>query len=199
MDKSVSAEGKSTPGAAATGVAQPAPNPAGSAFPGSAAGAEPAGADDIRSAGATPVVGGAPLEPEPTPELAATLKNAGIEISEAEAGLLLRVFDLRFAADSDKLLPSEKPRLDVLARALAAAPAGRNFLVEGHAAATGKPQGELELSLARAKRIVDELVARGLSAGRFIYRGLGSTMPIASNEDEAGKSRNRRVEVTILD
>ena len=203
MDKTVSARGTSPAGTAAApgapGVAQPAPGTSGSASPGSAAGAGTDGADDIRNAGATAVIGGAPLEPEPSPELEATLKNAGIEISEVDAGLLLRVFDLRFAADSDMLLPTEKPKLDVLAEALAAAPPGRNFLVEGHAAATGKPQGELALSQARAKRIVDELVARGFAAGRFIYRGLGSTKPLASNDDEAGKARNRRVEVTILD
>lgn len=130
------------------------------------------------------------------------LAAAGLELDESPLGLVLRAADLRFKADSDELLPAEKARLDAISAALRAAydaGRGRNFLVEGHAAATGKPAGELELSGRRAKRVVDELVARGLPAAAFVWRGLGSTIPLAANDSEAGKARNRRVEITILE
>jgi outer membrane protein OmpA-like peptidoglycan-associated protein len=151
-------------------------------------------------AGPGPLAGqGEALALAASPELSDALAKAGLEIGQGEAGVVLSIFDLRFAADSDALLASEKGRLDLIARALSSAPGDRNFLVEGHAAATGKPAGELELSRLRAKRIVDELVARGLAAPRFIYRGLGSSRPVAPNDTEAGKARNRRVEITILE
>ena len=119
------------------------------------------------------------------------------ELARTDRGVVLLLFDLRFAPDSAELLPGEAGRLDAIAAALKSIP-DRTFLVEGHAADVGKPQGQYELSEQRAKSIVDALVARGLPASRFIYRGLGADRPLASNADEAGRARNRRVEITIL-
>ena len=147
-------------------------------------------------AGDPPEKAGAPPDPGPAP---LALAREGIELAQGEAGIVLKIFGLQFKADSDELLPGERGRLDLVATALAAAPSDRGFLVEGHAASAGKPQGELELSQRRAKRIVDELAARGLAPTRFIYRGLGSTKPLAPNDSEAGRARNRRVEISILD
>ncbi len=126
------------------------------------------------------------------------LDEAGVEIAQSPAGIVLRVRDIRFVADSDEVLPSELWRLDAIAAALKALP-GRNFLVEGYSASVGNPSGELALSQRRAKRIADELAARGIEAGRFMYRGLGSAQPLAPNDTEAGRAKNRRVEITVLD
>ena len=156
----------------------------------------------LYSAGPGEVESSGDLPPAPSPDLATAALGAsgsGIEVGPGVAGLTLRIPDLRFVADSATLLPAEAARLDLVAKALSAAPPDRNFLVEGHAASTGKPQGELELSSLRAKSVVDALVARGLAAARFIWRGLGSAQPIAPNDSEAGRARNRRVEITILD
>jgi outer membrane protein OmpA-like peptidoglycan-associated protein len=57
----------------------------------------------------------------------------------------------------------------------------------------------MELSIQRAKRMVDELVSRGIPASRFMYKGWGGTKPLADNTSETGRSRNRRVEITILE
>ncbi len=126
------------------------------------------------------------------------LAKAGVDIVDAGTSLVLRVRDLRFVPDGDEILSGERWRLDAIHDALAAL-TGRNFLVEGHAAAVGKSAGELELSRRRAKRVVDELVARGIAASRFIWRGLGSTLPLAPNDTEENRAKNRRVEITILD
>ena len=72
-------------------------------------------------------------------------------------------------------------------------------MVEGHSASTGNPTGEKNLSVERAKSIVDELVKRGIPANQFIFRGLGSEVPIADNSTSEGKALNRRVEITILE
>jgi outer membrane protein OmpA-like peptidoglycan-associated protein len=111
---------------------------------------------------------------------------------------VLLLYDLRFVADGDQILSSERGRIDTIAAALKKIPE-RSFLVEGHTADLGKAAGQYELSERRARRVVDELVARGIPAGRFVYRGLGADAPIAPSDTEANRARNRRVEITILD
>jgi outer membrane protein OmpA-like peptidoglycan-associated protein len=120
------------------------------------------------------------------------------ELSEIPEGVRLLLRDIRFVPDSAEFLPEERYRLDLIAEALKQIP-DRNFLVEGHTADLGRPAGEMELSIERAKRMVDELVRRGISPTRFIYKGWGGTRPIAGNSSEAGRNANRRVEITILE
>ena len=119
-------------------------------------------------------------------------------VEETDAGLRLSVRNLQFVPDSSELLSSEKSRLDEIAKVLKLAPKA-TFLVEGHSASTGNPTGEKNLSVERAKSIVDELVKRGIPANQFIFRGLGSEVPIADNSTSEGKALNRRVEITILE
>lgn len=130
------------------------------------------------------------------------LPAQNIEVAAVPEGVKLTVRDIRFVADSDEILNSERGRLDIIARALqsvAGAGAAQSLiLVEGHTAAVGRPAGEQELSVRRAKKIVDELVARGIPADRFIYKGWGGTKPLADNSTETGRAKNRRVEITIL-
>lgn len=117
---------------------------------------------------------------------------------DTPAGIRLSVRDIKFKADSDEVLPSEKSRLDEIAAVLKLAPKSQ-FLIEGHTAAVGKPGGEQTLSEQRARRIAAELSKRGISADRFICKGYGGNKPIASNSTDAGRAQNRRVEITILE
>lgn len=141
-----------------------------------------------------------PSEPVPAP--AVNLPEQNIEIAPVPEGVKLTVRDIRFVADSAQVLPAERGRLDLIAQALKTvleSTAGHPMiLVEGHTASVGKSKGEKELSVKRAKEIVDELVARGIPAERFMYKGWGGTKPITDNSTEAGRAENRRVEITIL-
>jgi outer membrane protein OmpA-like peptidoglycan-associated protein len=150
--------------------------------------------------GAPPGAGPGKLDAGEGPSLAdgGEFAAAGLEIDSGPEGMVLRVKDLRFVPDSDAILPSELWRLDAIAAALKALP-GKAFLVAGHSAAVGKAAGELELSIERAKRVTEELIARGIEASRLLYRGFGSSRPLASNGSEEGRAKNRRVEITILD
>lgn len=121
-----------------------------------------------------------------------------ILVSETDSGLKLAIHDLKFKPDSDELMPGENGRLDEIASILKLAPSSM-FLIEGHTAKTGYTKGEYEVSNARARRIAGELAKRGISAGRFICKGLGSTKPVASNSTKDGMAMNRRVEITILE
>ncbi|MDR0690039.1 MAG: OmpA family protein, partial [Spirochaetaceae bacterium] len=143
------------------------------------------------------------LKPTPAPVPSGSRRipegtMAGIDITNVDEGLRLTLKDARFYPDSDEFLPAERPRLDLIAQALRQIP-DRTFLVEGHTAAVGNPSGEMELSLQRAKRMVDELISRGILPERFIYKGWGGTKPLGDNADDAGRARNRRVEITILE
>jgi len=132
-----------------------------------------------------------------TPE-ADPVRAAPFTVERTEQGIRLSVRDLRFAADSDALLGDETDRLDAVAETLRLVPEGR-FLVEGHTASVGRTEGEKELSVRRAQKIVDEMTKRGLAADRFIFAGYGGTRPVAGNNTEAERAQNRRVEITILE
>jgi outer membrane protein OmpA-like peptidoglycan-associated protein len=164
------------------------------ADPGAAA-AEPA------AVGAVPPASDGPPDPavlRAGAEPLALPGDQGIEVAAVPEGVRLTIKDLRFAPDSDQLLPAERPRLDLIADTLRAIP-DRAFLVEGHTAAVGKVAGEQELSLRRARRVVEELTSRGIGADRFLYKGWGGTRPLADNGSDAGRAANRRVEITILE
>lgn len=130
------------------------------------------------------------------------LPDQNIEIAAVPQGVKLTVKDIRFVADSEQILLAERGRLDLIARSLLSVLQSSSgnpmILVEGHTAAVGKTEGEQDLSVRRAKKIVDELIMRGIPADRFMYKGWGGTKPIADNSTEAGRAKNRRVEITIL-
>jgi len=126
------------------------------------------------------------------------LQDSGIDLVPVSEGIRLTIRDIRFVPDSAEFLPAERPRLDLIAEALKQIPE-RTFLVEGHTASTGFPSGEMNLSIERARRMVEELVRRGIAAERFIYKGWGGTRPVGDNATNEGRSANRRVEITILE
>ncbi|CAN0602472.1 unnamed protein product, partial [Ectocarpus sp. 12 AP-2014] len=66
----------------------------------------------------------------------------------------------------------------------------------GHSSSEGADDYNRDLSQRRAASVADALVARGLDVGRTAAVGKGEDEPIASNDDEAGRSLNRRVEIS---
>ena len=121
-----------------------------------------------------------------------------IVIEEKDNGLTLKMQNIHFLPDSPVILPEEHSRLDIIAGLLEEAP-GQTFLVVGYTADVGSRESQYELSVNRAKAIVDELVARGIPSKQFLYRGEGGDNPVASNLSNEGRAKNRRVEITILD
>ncbi|MCL2809886.1 MAG: OmpA family protein [Treponema sp.] len=126
------------------------------------------------------------------------MEDSQIELVSIPEGIRLIIRDIRFIPDTAQFLPEEASRLDLIADALKQIPQ-RTFLVEGHTAATGRASAEMDLSIQRATRLIEELVKRGISANRFVYIGWGGTKPISDNSTEEGRSLNRRVEITILE
>ncbi|PLX09706.1 MAG: hypothetical protein C0596_01415 [Marinilabiliales bacterium] len=71
--------------------------------------------------------------------------------------------------------------------------------IRGHTDNTGSYQGNINLSNQRAKSVYDYLVAHGINSSRLKYRGYGPDKPIASNDNEDGRAKNRRTEFFIIE
>ncbi|CAD6556624.1 Peptidoglycan-associated lipoprotein [Paraburkholderia hiiakae] len=76
---------------------------------------------------------------------------------------------------------------------------GKRILVAGHTDNVGDPDSNLKLSTARAQAVRDWLVdASGIPATQFAIQGYGDTRPFANNGTDAGRAKNRRVEITLV-
>ncbi|MDD5929093.1 MAG: OmpA family protein [Spirochaetales bacterium] len=127
-----------------------------------------------------------------------TEKYNNLKYETTEGGIKLIIEDLRFEADSSRLLEGENERLSDIAEILKQAENSK-FLIEGHTASVGNPEGEMKLSYERAEAIAKKLSALGIKPEQFICKGSGGLKPVASNDTSEGKARNRRVEITILE
>ncbi|MGB2818020.1 MAG: OmpA family protein [Burkholderiaceae bacterium] len=72
------------------------------------------------------------------------------------------------------------------------------FEVAGHTSSVGDITLNQRLSVARAQAVVAYLVGKGLPASRFVGVGLGQTKPIANNDTDEGRAKNRRATLTRL-
>lgn len=104
-----------------------------------------------------------------------------------------------FEFDSAELRRDSRELLERVATALQGANlAGATIRVEGHTDAVGPADYNRELSERRAQTVARFLEAQGVSPGRLRTAGRGEEEPVASNDDEAGRARNRRVELVNL-
>jgi OmpA-OmpF porin, OOP family len=104
------------------------------------------------------------------------------------------IHGITFDFDSATIRPDSEPVLSKLYDGLRSEPAG-GVVIEGHTSSEGTDQYNLGLSQRRAAAVVADLVRRGIPAGRLSAVGVGEKQPIATNNDESGRSLNRRVEV----
>ena len=127
-------------------------------------------------------------------------KIPDVAVEDSYKGIKISVHNLKFIADSNEFLPEEKSRLDALYEELADKTSSGEFsiLVEGHTASVGKPNGEMNLSIDRAKTLINEMTSRGISPSIFSFKGYGGTIPLADNNTEEGRAQNRRVEIILI-
>jgi outer membrane protein OmpA-like peptidoglycan-associated protein len=67
----------------------------------------------------------------------------------------------------------------------------------GHTDSTGSEQYNMKLSQQRAQAVAQFLTGRGVDSQRVLTWGRGESQPIATNDTEAGRAENRRVDVVI--
>ncbi|MFZ9970243.1 MAG: OmpA family protein, partial [Bacteroidia bacterium] len=70
--------------------------------------------------------------------------------------------------------------------------------ISGHTDSEGSDAYNLDLSKRRAGTVARYLVEKGLNAQRIQFEGYGETQPMASNETEEGRAKNRRIEMKII-
>ena len=70
--------------------------------------------------------------------------------------------------------------------------------VTGHTDARGSASANRELSKERARSVVAFLVQHGVVAARITFAGYGDTRPVAPNDSEANRAKNRRIEFRIV-
>jgi outer membrane protein OmpA-like peptidoglycan-associated protein len=135
-------------------------------------------------------------------DLNGEIKRLGIpdtNAKETEEGITISLENIQFEADSARLLPSEKEKITKIAALLERYP-DKELLISGHTALAGTPSSRQKLSEERAEAVAKFLVEMGVRSEYSVYtRGFGAEKPIAPNDTEANKSRNRRVEITILE
>lgn len=105
------------------------------------------------------------------------------------------IYGIYFDTGKTVVKPESKESLDEIAKLLKSKPKLKVFIV-GHTDSVGTFDYNLDLSRRRANAVVAKLTAGyGIAKGRLIPRGVGPLAPVASNRAEAGRAKNRRVEL----
>jgi outer membrane protein OmpA-like peptidoglycan-associated protein len=128
------------------------------------------------------------------------VQRAMRDLGAKETDLEVRVelpADVLFDFDKADIRADAAQALAQVATLIRAFPSG-NATLEGHTDSKGDDGYNQRLSERRAKAVGRWLVEKeGIEAARLTPQGLGESRPVASNGDEAGRQRNRRVEVVI--
>lgn len=105
------------------------------------------------------------------------------------------LYGIQFDLDSAAIRPESQATLDEILRLLTQQP-GLSLRIVGHTDTQGALDYNLRLSQARADAVRDRLITQGgIAAARLSAHGVAFLAPVASNSDEAGRAKNRRVEL----
>lgn len=129
-------------------------------------------------------------------EISDTLPGAEVERVGEGIKVTLKENMVNFGFDSSNLTSSAKTNLDKLAQVLKNNP-DTNINIYGYTDSKGSDSYNLSLSERRANAVKSYLVSKGISSSRIFAMGRGENDPVASNDTEAGRAENRRVEFAI--
>jgi outer membrane protein OmpA-like peptidoglycan-associated protein len=125
------------------------------------------------------------------------LRLGTIQSHESERGLVFTIPDVLFEVGKADLRIDAKRELIAIATSLKEHPSQR-VLIEGHTDASGSTRRNQELSLRRSTMVEAFFLKQGIDPERLEVRGRGEERPIASNATVAGRQKNRRVEIVML-
>lgn len=129
-----------------------------------------------------------PAEPAP---------RAAPEICAEEIAAILAAGSIQFAPGSTEIEPASQGVILAIANALRGCPSAA-FEIGGHTDAQGGAESNQRLSEARATAVVEALRKAVPTMIALSAKGYGSERPIADNDTDEGRSRNRRIEFTLL-
>ncbi|NUO00049.1 MAG: OmpA family protein [Saprospiraceae bacterium] len=147
-----------------------------------------------------------PVQPPKTQDTAQTppkveenIAISNLKRSDLQKGKVLRFTNIYFKADSTNITAQSYPSLNDIYSFLSKNP---DVIVEIGGHTNGLPKSDDycdKLSSMRAKSVANYLIKKGISSDRVKYKGYGKRSPIDTNKTVAGRKRNQRVEVKILD
>lgn len=117
-------------------------------------------------------------------------------ITKAARGTIVSLADILFDFDKATLRRDTEFNLVKVATILNQFPE-MNIQIEGHTDDVGTPEYNLDLSRRRAQGVYSFLVSQDVSPGRLTAEGYGESRPVADNGSDAGRQRNRRVDLVI--
>lgn len=123
---------------------------------------------------------------------------AELQAKKTERGMVLTLGDVLFAVNEATLKPGAERNINKIADFLKSQQE-KTVIIEGHTDSMGDDGYNMKLSENRADAVRQGLLLRGVESYRISTRGFGETLPVASNNDQAGRQRNRRVEVIFPD
>lgn len=121
-----------------------------------------------------------------------------LEARNTDRGLVLTLGDVLFDTGAATLKPGAMTTVDRLAQFMRDYPE-RSVRIEGHTDAVGSDATNQQLSEQRALAVQGALLARNIDPQRISTVGYGEARPLASNDTQAGRQQNRRVEVVVSD
>lgn len=135
---------------------------------------------------------------EPTAETFVAPVTIDFEVKPIEKGKTVELHDINYTTASFEIDNKSLLVLDGFVEFLNDNPSIK-IEIRGHTDNTGSLQTNMTLSNNRAKAVYDYLISRGVDASRLKYQGFGPKTPVASNDTEYGRAKNRRTEFYILE
>ena len=122
--------------------------------------------------------------------------NSILQTRDSARGLIVSMSDVLFDTGKYSLKPGAREKLAKVAGILLAYP-GLNIEVDGYTDNVGGDEMNQQLSENRARSVRDYLVQQGVATNSVSAKGFGTTLPVATNDNAAGRQQNRRVELVV--
>ena len=128
-------------------------------------------------------------------------KRNGCPKAFVQAGQIRILDQVKFKTSSAEILPGKDSQevLDAVLGVLQKFPEIKKVRVEGHTDSRGNAGFNKQLSANRAASVVKWLIGKGVAADRLTIAGFGPERPLDTNETDAGRQNNRRVEFHIAE
>ncbi|HEX5083073.1 MAG TPA: OmpA family protein, partial [Blastocatellia bacterium] len=122
------------------------------------------------------------------------LSNLKPGFSAADLTNALNTNVINFASGSSQIPQESMPMLEQAAQAIKSAPAGTVLEIDGYTDNRGNPAANRKISQQRADSVRRFLISKGVNANSLVAKGYGDSNPIATNDTEDGRFKNRRIE-----
>lgn len=130
-----------------------------------------------------------------------TAQVADIQVKQVDEGIVLSMENIQFEPESARLTAAEQLKIEKVGTILESL-GNRELKIVGHAADPGQSDTDelIQLSTERAQAVAEFLVTKGFrQSGSIMIEGKGAQEPLGDNSTTEGRSKNRRVEIIIMD